>query len=403
MNLKLLSIGLASLLASSAGAQTRWSVADLRAAIANARPNSRVSIPAGVFDIGNTPIRIADKRGVEIIGAGEGRTIIQSGPSAPFILELAGTNTNLTIAGMSLYGAARLAKNTHALAEGPDRMTLTGGRFHDLDIRNVAVGISVAGTGTGYCDDVRITNNHLDNIQNVLTAAGTTSGSGYGIHNESCTNVRIADNVIRNADRHSIYQAKAYQPDRPPATGSIVIEHNLIINHASTSSINEDFLVAIVVARSSNVVVAHNVIVNPYHDAISVEDPTSEASAYRVRNITLTDNAVLGSRGADVFLTASSATTSGNRFYHANSSGNATTPFVRRDGKGVSGRLADQQLSTASQTSVSSATRNSIMNNPPATGPVHGMAAYGGKVYVYSGSCFYEVNPSTGTSTRLGC
>jgi hypothetical protein len=399
---KMIVVAISALLSSSGGAQAQWSVADLRAAITNARPNSRVSIPAGTYDIGNTPIRIEDKRGVQIIGAGQGKTIIRSGASAPFILELAGTNTNLTIAGMSLYGATHLAKNTHALAEGPDRMTLTGGRFHDLDIRNVAVGISVAGTGTGYCDDVQITNNYLDNIQNVLTATGTTSGSGYGIHNESCTNVRIADNVIRNADRHSIYQAKAYQPDRPRANGSIVIEHNLIINHASTSSINEDFLVAIVVARSANVTVAHNVIVNPYHDAISIEDPVGEGASYRVQNVRLIDNTVLGSRGADVFLTASSAIASGNRFYHANSSGEPAAPSIRRDGKGVAGRLVEQSLSTSGETAISNAARSAILKNPPG-GPVHGMAPYNGRIYVYSGSCFYELNPSTNASTRLGC
>lgn len=397
------SLCLVALIASSSEAQPSWSVSDLRSAITNARPNSRVNIPAGVYDIGNTPIRIEDKRNVDITGAGQGRTIIRSGASAPFILEMAGTNTNLKISNMTLEGASRLARNTHALAEGPDRMTLTGGRFFNLDIRNVAVGISVAGTGTGYCDDVQITSNHLDNIQEVLTASGTTSGSGYGIHNESCTNVRIADNVIRNADRHSIYQAKAYQPDRPPATGSIVIEHNLIINNASTSSLNNDFLVAIVVARSSNVTVADNVIVNPYHDAISVEDPITEGVRYVVRNIKLTDNTVLGSRGADVFLTAGSASASGNRFYHANSSGQPSAPFVRRDGKGISGRLVEQPLSANSETVVAVSTRDWILRNPPGAGPVRGMASFNGKIYVYAGSCFYEVDAVSQASTKLGC
>jgi hypothetical protein len=403
MKLILSSLCMLAVAASVGGAQASWTVPDLRSAIANARPDSRVNIPAGIYDIGNTPIRIEGKRNVDIAGAGQGRTIIRSGGAAPFILELAGTNTNLKISDMTLEGAARLTRNTHALAEGPDRMTLTGGRFYNLDIRNVAVGISVAGTGTGYCNDVQITNNHLDNIQEVLTAAGTTSGSGYGIHNESCTNVRIADNVIRNADRHAIYQAKAYQPDRPPASGSIMIEHNLIINHASTSSLSNDFLVAIVVARSSNVTVAHNVIVNPYHDAISVEDPATEGVRYVVRNIKLIDNTVLGSRGADVFLTAASATASGNRFYHASSAGQASTPFIRREGRGISGRLVEQPFSSASETVVAVSTRDWILRNPPGPGPVRGMASYDGKIYVYSGSCFYEVDAVSQTSTRLGC
>jgi hypothetical protein len=170
---------------------------------------------------------------------------------------------------------------------------------------------------------------------------GVTSGSGYGIHNEGCSNVRIADNVIRNADRHSIYQASAYQPDRPAASGSIVIDHNIIIDHAKTSSLDRDWLVALVVARSSNVVVSRNEIINPYHDAISVEDPsTDEGRRYSVRNISLVDNIVRDPRGADIFLTAGGTITMrGNRFLHGNA---ASAPFVRRDGKGVSGRLSSQ-------------------------------------------------------------
>src|ERR1019366_5715679 len=334
--------GLLSLAFSRADARQAFDVAALRAAIANARPNSRVNMPAGIYDLGNTGIRIEDKRNIQILGAGEGRTILRAGPSAPYILELGGSNDNLTVAGMSLEGAERLAKNTHGLASGSDRMNLIGARFHNLDIRNVAVGISVVGSGTGVCDDVQITNNHLDNIQDVVTNTGVTSGSGYGIHNDGCSNVRIADNVIRNADRHSIYQASAYQPDRPAATGSIVIEHNLIIDHARTSSLTNDWLVAIVVARSSNVLVENNVIVNPYHDAISIENPPQEGRTYTVRNVRLMNNTVLGSRGADVFLTASgSFVSSGNRFYHGDARGAPSVPFIRRDGEGVSGRLIE--------------------------------------------------------------
>jgi len=320
-----------------------FSVADLRAAITNARPNSRVDIPAGTYNIGNTPIRIEDKRNVQIIGAGEGKTIIRAGASSPFIFELAGSNDRLTVADMSLEGAAHLAKNTHALASGSDRMNLTRARFHDLDIRNVAVGISVVGSGAGICDDVQITSNHLDNIQDFFTAPNNTSGSGYGIHNDGCSNVRIADNVIRNADRHSIYQASAYQPDRPRASGSIVIDRNTIIDHAKTSSLNNDWLVAIVVARSSNVVVSNNTIINPYHDAISIENPPAEGRSYTVKNVSLVDNTVRGAHGADVFLTASGTFTSeGNRFYHSSRADTPSPPFIRRDGKGVSGRLTSE-------------------------------------------------------------
>jgi hypothetical protein len=244
-------------------AQRISSVADLRAAIATAGPGATLNILAGTYDIGSTPIRIEGKRSISIMGAGTGRTIIRASSSAPFIFELAGSNDNLEVAGMTLEGASRLRRNTHALASGSDRMNLTHARFHDLEIRNVAVGISVAGTGSGICDDVVISSNRLDNIQDVVKPDGSTSGSGYGIHNEGCSNVRITGNTIRNADRHSIYQASAYQPDRPPASGSIVIDNNVIIDHGRTSSINNVWLVALVVARSSNVIVSRNEIINP--------------------------------------------------------------------------------------------------------------------------------------------
>jgi hypothetical protein len=303
---------------------------------------------------------------------------------------------------MTLQAAARLTRNTHALASGSDRMHLTRARFHDLEIRNAAVGISVVGSGNGVCDDIRITSNRLDNIQDVVSPSGITSGSGYGIHNDGCSNVRIADNVIRNADRHSIYQASAYQPGRPRASGSVIIDHNLIIDHAKTSSLNNEWLVALDVARSSNVVVSNNVIVNPYHDVIGIEDPGEEKKNYSVENISLLNNSVLGSRQADVFLTArGSFTSQGNRFFRRDARGSAGRPFVRRAGRGTSGRLTSEAaggaiaLSQSALSTVSAAIRNA--------GPIRSAAMFGGKAYVHAGSCFYEVNLADRSSIVLGC
>ena len=323
-----------------ADAQSVSSVAELRRAIQSARSGATVSITPGTYDIGARPIRIEGKRSVRIIGAGAGKTTIRASASAPFIFELAGSNDNLEVAGMTLMGASRLTKNTHALASGSDRMNLTRVRFHDLDIRNVAVGISVVGSGSGYCDDVRITSNTLSNIQDVVRPSGVTSGSGYGIHNDGCSNVRITGNTIRNADRHSIYQASAYQPGRPAASGSIVIDGNTIIDHGKTSSLANEWQVALVVARSSNVVVSRHEIIDPNFDAISIEDPSGERRDYAVRNVSLIDNTVRGARTAHIFLTAAGTFTSrGNRFYRGHAE---SRPIIRRDGRGKSGRLSSE-------------------------------------------------------------
>ena len=322
-------------------AQRVSSVAELRSAIDGARPGSTIRIAPGTYDIGSRPLRIEGKRGLAIVGAGAKATTIRSSPSAPYIFELAGSNDRLEIAGMTLLGATRLTRNTHALASGSDRMNLTRARFHDLEIRNAAVGISVVGSGNGYCDDVQITSNKLENIQDLVGSDGATSGSGYGIHNDGCSNVRIAGNTIRNADRHSIYQASAYQRGRPAASGSIVIEDNTIIDHGETSSLQSEWQVALAIARSSNVTAARNEIINSYFDAISIEDPSEEQRGYAVRNVSLVDNVVRGSRAADVFITAAGTFTSrGNRFYRGSAAG---PPVIRRDGKGKSGRLSSER------------------------------------------------------------
>lgn len=328
-----------SLTTFGAEAQEVSSVAELRAAIAGARPGSTVRIVPGTYDIGSRPLRIEGKRSVRIIGAGAGITTVRSSASAPFIFELAGSNDDIEVAGMTLLGASRLTRNTHGLASGSDRMNLTRVWFHDLEIRNVAVGISVVGSGNGICDDVRITGNQLSNIQDVMRD-GVTSGSGYGIHNDGCSNARIAGNTIRNADRHSIYQASAYQRGRPAASGSIIIAGNVIIDHGKTSSLPNEWQVALAVARSSNVMISGNEIINSRFDAISIEDPSEERQGYAVRNVSLIDNTVRGARTADVFLTAAGTFTSrGNRFYRGNA---PSRPVIRRDGKGKSGTLSSE-------------------------------------------------------------
>jgi hypothetical protein len=317
---------------SSIGAQSVSSVGELRSAVAQARAGATIRVAAGTYDLGNRPLRIEGKRDLSILGAGAGRTVIRASASAPYIIELAGSNHGLEIAGLSLVSPSRLAWNTHALASGSDRMNLTGARFHDLEIRNAAVGISVVGSGTGYCDDVRITNNTLENIQDFVRSGGT-SGSGYGIHNDGCTNVTITGNTIRNADRHSIYQASAYQPGRPAASGSIVIDRNTIVDHGRTSSLDNEWQVALVVARSANVVVSANEISNSRFDAISIEDPSEERGNYRIRNVNVIDNSVRGTRTADVFITASGGfTMRGNRFYR---DGRLSEPVIRRDGRAL--------------------------------------------------------------------
>jgi hypothetical protein len=386
-------------------------VAQLRAAVTNAVPNTAITVAAGTYDLGDQGIRIDGKSGLDIFGAGIGKTIIKTGRRAAYAFDLAGRISNLSVAHLSVEGAYPADTNTHAFQAGSNRISLTGVRYFDLDIRNVAVGISVAASSIAGCTDVQITRNYLTNIQEFFKPDGTTPGSGYGIHNDGCTNLRIADNVIRDADRHSIYQARGYQQ---PGPGSVVIEHNLIIDHAKTSALNSTWLVALVVARSSNVVVANNVLVNPYHDALSIET----AGPYVVNNVRLINNTVLGGREADVFLEATgSYTTVGNRFFHRNGTGFTTSPTVRY---WASGSLVEPAPYVGTKALASSAPFTTIFgmvgtvlgratpvyNTDPATWPMtantavrwtqfEDLAANKGLAYVVNGRRLIEVDGAT--------
>jgi len=39
----------------------------------------------------------------------------------------------------------------------------------------------------------------------------------------------------------------------------------------------------------------------------------------------------------------------------------------------------------------------------PGSGPLRGMVGWGSRLFVLSGSCDYEINPSTLTSTQMSC
>jgi hypothetical protein len=39
----------------------------------------------------------------------------------------------------------------------------------------------------------------------------------------------------------------------------------------------------------------------------------------------------------------------------------------------------------------------------PGSGPVNGMAVFGGSAYVMRGNCFYEVSTANFSSTSMGC
>jgi len=315
-------------------------VTSLRSAIRNAEPFQQILIAPGVYDLGDEGLRIADKSDLEIFGSGRGQTAIRLGPNALTGFNTPGNVKRLSIAHMTIQGTLPSNVATAAIGSDDDRVSLTGANFYDLEIKDVAVGISLTSPRSGQCSDISITGNSLDNIQDFVLPGGFTRGSGYGIHNENCWRVRIADNVIRNADRHAIYQALQ--------TGyggvGVIIENNLILDHASTPAIDRWYLTALDVWRSQGVVVANNVIVGPAHAGMGLGGYETEDSGPRgpLRDVYFIGNTVLGAGQADVhFGLAWSWLFWGNRFGNRDAGGMTGNPRLTSESGRPLGALED--------------------------------------------------------------
>lgn len=327
-------------------------VAALRSAVRDAQPFQQILIAPGVYDLGDEGLRIANKSDLELFGSGRGRTVLRLGPDVLTGINTPGAVKRVSIAHLTIQGSLPANVATVAIGSDDDRVSMTAVRFFDLEIRDVAVGISLVSPRGGQCSDIAITGNTLDNIQDFVIPGGFTRGSGYGIHNENCWRVRIADNVIRNADRHAIYQALQ--------TGyggiGVVIENNLILEHAATPSIDRWYLTALDVWRSQGVVVANNVIIAPAHAALGLGGYEAVESGLRgpLRDVYFIGNSVLGAGEADInFELPWSWVFWGNRFGNRDAVGMTGTPRVATQSVRMQGTLDDPRAFPQTQRVVS--------------------------------------------------
>ena len=326
----------------------------LRSAVRDAQPFQQILIAPGVYDLGNEGLSIANKSDIEIFGSGRGRTVIRLGPDVLTGFNTPGNVRRISIAHLTIQGTLPSTVATTGIGSDDSRVSLTTAAFFDLEIKDVAVGISLVSPRGGQCSDISVTGNTLDNIQDFVLPGGFTRGSGYGIQNENCWRVRIADNVIKNADRHAIYQALQ--------TGyggvGVVIENNLILEHASTPTIDRWYLTALDVWRSQGVVVANNVIVAPAHAAMGLGGYEADHTGLRgpLRNVYFIGNTILGAGEADIHFELSwSWVFWGNRFANRNSAGMTSTPRPSSESAGLGGPLEDPRRFPQTQAVVSAA------------------------------------------------
>ena len=184
----------------------------------------------------NASLTITNKTRIRITG--KGRVFLSGAASSAYIFQLVGTCDDIEIDGLTLVGENNSGYGQTAIGAATGQ-TISNTRFHDLNISQINVGISLNAYPTGSWTRAMVYANILKDIP------GTVSGSGYGIHIPNTTDSHIFDNTIENCDRHSIYQASGVNCNN-------VIANNVIRKHRFTTG-DGSFRSAAVIARSSNV------------------------------------------------------------------------------------------------------------------------------------------------------
>ena len=337
---------------------------DLKSIIESASNDTVINLTAGVFDLPvhapfNQAVLIQNKSNLRITGQGPDQTILKLPSNAQFGFYTGSNVDGLTIEGLHLQGTLPLATNTHAIGNYSGTTNVHDVTFTNLRVSDTAVGISADTSTSGVFDLVAITNNEI------LGTVGLDPGWGYGIEISNPTNVVIADNLIEEATRHSIYVARA-------AVGSnILIEGNTILNHdlagSQRSNTGRWYLAALAVTRASDVDVAFNRIVNSRTIALSVEP--DEILGWPTQAINLVGNEIVDAWYVGMWaVTGQTHTALGNTITHL--------PNPDADANGWADEISFFNFATGTPT-------NSALVAPdPRWSTVDHIADLGGKVYV---------------------
>ena len=313
----------------------------------NALPSANcgsVVFPSGNYSCGN--IRISGRS--NLLLRGNGATIEWTGTAGAGLaigFELHGVCSQVTIQDFQLVGDG-VAANGHAGVWMSDGQTMSNIQVLSNHITDVTLGVSYSAYTSGTFTGGVIAFNDLDTI------VGTSVGTGYGIHIASATGIRVFENKVNAAQRHSIYHAAG-------DTGCL-IHHNVITNHRSAVA-DATYRCAIAVVRSSNVIVSHNVIRDHYDGGLEIAHTTTDALS--CRNIVAEGNEFINRQNniEDVLIGEQSVPTSyetahiklsGNLFSNAYAS--AGTPG---DILVVNGRQIDISGNTFKKTGVSGTAR----------------------------------------------
>ncbi|TRX46479.1 hypothetical protein FNH22_30695 [Fulvivirga sp. M361] len=261
---------------------------DLKEIIESVPDNTCIIITSGTYNLENT-IYLTEKSNIVISGEGLNSTIINIVPKNEFRRSITiGKNIkSLLIQNLSFVGIGSSSNIYHAAIGSSLGGATTGVEnisIKSIKVDNLPVGISIGGGSLGSYNNVLIKENIVKNT------VGNGPGFGYGIHNESATNVLIESNRIEHATRHSIYQARNEEELLNPGFYSVIIKNNQIVNHNYPDNLDPTNRAAILVARSSNILVTSNEITSSASVGIRIFKSTNVNEPYPVGNITVSFN-----------------------------------------------------------------------------------------------------------------
>mgnify|MGYP002039655906 CR=1 FL=1 len=273
---------------------------DLAALVRSARANTAFLLAPGTYRLKSQEphqqgVLLENKSNVSIIGKNRDATRIELPAGMKFGFYIGSNLSRVTLQGFTISGTPPLKENTHAIGNYSGSTGNKGLHFTNLRIEKVAVGNSLATAVSGDYEDVLVDRNLIG------PTLGAEAGWGYGIHLENVKGVTIAENLIRECTRHSIYLARAARDSK------IMVRRNLILNHDAAAAQPRWYCSALTCARSSGVTIAGNLIVRPRTIAISVEP--DEYMGWPTENVSLLSNRILSSRRVGIWVTTGGSCT----------------------------------------------------------------------------------------------
>jgi len=206
----------------------------------------------------STGLTITNKSRIRITG--KGKISLSGASSSAFIFKLVGTIDDLEIDSLTLVGENNSAYSQTAIGCNSGQ-TVSNARFHDLNISQINVGISLNADLGGSYTKSKVYNNTLTSL------IGVNPGQGYGIHLANATDCQVYSNVIDGAQRHSLYQAKG-------AYCNNIYSNNIIRNHRSGVA-SALYRPAFSCQRSSNVTIANNKFIDGYDGSLEIAHDSS--------------------------------------------------------------------------------------------------------------------------------